>query len=225
MSVPTKAEWLALSPSQRERLDAYLDALLEENQQFNLTALRSREEAWERHILECLRVAPFFSPAKNLIDVGTGGGLPGIVLAVVHPSVRVTLLEATEKKVAFLRRIISALELKNAMVVCERAEKAGAVGSSLRGQFDFVTARALAPLPTLLELTAPFAAPSAKLIFIKGRRAEEELSQASRALQALGVKHEETLRQETATLLLLTKAGPTPTRYPRRSGEPKKKPL
>lgn len=215
----------SLSSGQRATLEAYLDALLEENQKTNLTAIRSRSEAWERHIVECVRASTAFSGARRIIDVGTGGGLPGMVLAILHPEAQVTLLEATEKKAAFLRRTSESLALENVRVLCERAEQAGAVGSTSRASFDFVTARAVASLPTLLELTAPFAATGASLVLLKGERAAEELAASARALVTLGVRHEQTVRHPTATLLFFRKVGPTPSKYPRRSGEPKRKPL
>lgn len=215
----------SLDPNLRQRLERYVAFLLEENEKFNLTAIADPEQAWSRHVLETLTVLPLLGPGKRLIDVGSGGGIPGMVLAIAQPELEVTLLEATGKKARFLERAAQLLGLNNVSVVCERAEIAAKPGSGLRERFEIVTARAVAELRVLVELTAPFAAVSGLLVAIKGEQAADELSSASRALTTLNLAHEATVRQPTATIILLRKAGATPAKYPRRPGEPKRNPL
>jgi len=215
----------SLSPEQNAQLEGYVEALLEANAQFNLTAVRNREEAWERHIIESLRLAPCLGSPETLLDVGSGGGLPGMVLAIARPGIRVTLLEATGKKARFLEDTAARLKLTNVSVICQRAEEAGAFGSPHREKFELVTARAVAALPTLLELTAPFVIPGKGLFLVKGDRADQELNDAKRALQVLKVQLDKKERIASGTLLYLTKSEPTPPKYPRRNGEPKRKPL
>lgn len=210
---------------QCQRLRDYLRLLLDENEKFNLTAIADPSEAWARHVLENLELVPLLGSGLSLIDVGSGGGLPGMVLAIARPDLEVFLLEATGKKARFLEQTSRTLGLMNVRVVCERAETAGKPGSELRERFDIVTARAVAPLRALLELTIPFAKVHGLLLAVKGEHAPSELEQASNALSVLHVVHESTVRYETATVLSFRKSQSTPTKYPRRPGEPKHKPL
>lgn len=211
--------------AQHERLLEYLGLLLRENEKFNLTAIAEPHEAWNRHVLENLQLAPLLGAGANLIDVGSGGGLPGMVLAIARPELQVTLLEATAKKARFLEQAARSLGLSNVSVVCDRAETAAKPGSRLREHFDLVTARAVAPLRVLLELTAPFAKVQGVLVAVKGEQATSELELAAKALSALSVSLETTVRQATATVLLFRKQAPTLSKFPRRPGEPKRNPL
>jgi len=215
----------ALAPRQRRLLSEYLDLFLHSAQLFNLTAIRDRAEAWERHIVESVRLLPHLGPGRSLLDVGSGGGLPGMVLAIARPELAVTLLEATGKKARFLEQTGRTLQLENLTVLCDRAELAGAVDSAHRESFDIVTARAVAPLRTLLELTVPFAKVGGLVLAVKGEKAADELAAAASALSELNVVHEQTVRHPTASVVLLRKRGGTPAKYPRRSGEPTRSPL
>jgi len=212
---------LDISPPVEEQLREFLKLLLRTAQLFNLTAITDPERAWDRHVVESLRLLPLLGPGKRLIDVGSGAGLPGMVLAIARPTLAVTLLEATAKKARFLEETAKALALSNVAVVANRAELAAAVGQPLRESFDIVTARAVAPLRILVELTAPFARVGGTIVAVKGRQAEAELASANNALFSLHVEHEATVRQPTATIIVLRKKLSTPAKYPRRSGEPK----
>lgn len=227
----------SLPPLQVSKLRAYVEMLLRATKEFNLTAIVDREEAWKRHVVESLRLLPLLGPAgkedgevrpptgAELIDVGSGGGVPGMVLAIACPDVHVTLLEATAKKARFLEQVARELGLPNVVVLPERAETAAAVGSPHRERFDWVTARAVAPLRVLLELTVPFAKTGGQLLAVKGERALEEIAEATRAIDTLQIEHFGTFRHPTATVLLFRKTNRTPKKYPRRPGEPKKNPL
>jgi 16S rRNA (guanine527-N7)-methyltransferase len=214
-----------LAPRQRELLSEYLDLFLHSAQLFNLTAIRDRAEAWDRHVIESLRLLPLLGPGTSLIDVGSGGGLPGMVLAIARPDLAVTLLEATGKKARFLEQTGRTLALENLTVLCQRAESAGAAKSAHRERFDIVTARAVAPLRVLLELTVPFARPGGLVLAVKGEKAADELVAAASALRELHVAHEQTVRQPTASVVLLRKRAATSAKYPRRAGEPTRSPL
>jgi 16S rRNA (guanine527-N7)-methyltransferase len=223
-------------PPQQAQLETYLDLLLEANQRFNLTAITGREQAWDRHIVECLRLAavvnsilppspePLAPPARAL-DLGSGGGLPGMVLAIARPDIKFTLLEATAKKAHFLDDTAQRLGLANVSVLAERAELAAAPGAELRARFALVTARAVAPLPVLLELAIPFLKVDGTLLAVKGERAQEELTQATRAASLLHAEATAQMRHPTATVMLFRKTAATASSYPRRPGEPKRKPL
>jgi 16S rRNA (guanine527-N7)-methyltransferase len=216
---------IELSSIQREQTERFLQLLLEANNHFNLTALRSPQEAWERHVVESLRLVPLLGECARLLDVGSGGGLPGMILAIACPQTVVTLLEATEKKAQFLEATAKELGLRNVTVVCQRAEHAAAAGQPLRGCFDVVSARAVASLRILLELTVPFLRVGGHLLAVKGERADEELAEAVRAMSVLNVELVDSQRHPTATVLLLRKQSETAHKYPRRSGEPKRRPL
>jgi 16S rRNA (guanine527-N7)-methyltransferase len=214
-----------LAPRQQAQLTEYLDLLLHSSELFNLTAIRDRDEAWARHVVESVRLLPLLEGGPRLIDVGSGGGVPGMILAIARPDLSVTLLEATAKKARFLEQTGATLGLDNLRVLCERAESAGALKSPERESFDIVTARAVAPLRVLLELTAPLAKVGGLIVAVKGEKAGEELRAASNALQRLHVTPQQTVRHPTASVVLLRKTATTSAKYPRRAGEPTRNPL
>ena len=144
-----------MEPETREALERYLRHLLEVNQTHNLTAVRDYDEAWTRHIedsLQLLNVTDF--RGKRVLDVGSGAGLPGMVLKIAEGSVDLTLLDATAKKVDFLRGAAKRLGLEN--VTCVHARAENYAHGPARESFDIVTARGVAALPALCELCLPF---------------------------------------------------------------------
>lgn len=202
----------------------------------NLVGDASREVIEERHIGEsialgaALREREVLRPGTRVLDVGSGAGLPGIVLAICWP-VEVTLLEATAKKTAFLAAAVGALARDtpgiDARVLTGRAEDL-AHDPALRDAFDLVVARAVAPLPALLELTLPFARVGGRVVTPKGSRAAEELAAATNALSVLGAKAFSVpfaVPGPPQTLVVALKERPTPEAYPRRAGMPAKSPL
>lgn len=218
---------VTLTPDQVQQLTRFVQLLLEANTRFNLTTMREPEEAWSRHVLDSLSLAPHLQ-LKNggtVVDVGAGGGLPGLPLAIACPQLRFTLIDATGKKVRYIDETAQALGLKNVSAVHGRAEELSAVGAPMRERFDLGVARAVAPLAILLEFVTPFLRPGARLLAIKGQRAAEELSEAKEAMKVLQVESLGQARTPTGTIVELRKTGPTPKRYPRRSGEPKRAPL
>jgi 16S rRNA (guanine527-N7)-methyltransferase len=168
----------------------------------------------------------------RLIDVGTGGGLPGIPLCIACPGLHVVLLEATEKKVRFLEYVKAELKLENLNVLHARAEAAGRE-SRYREAFELATARAVAAVPVVLEYCAPFVSLGGKILVMKGRLQEEELSQGVAAARELGsalgetvvVNYRSQLPQRERRLLVFDKTGITPASFPRRIGLAKKRPL
>ena len=148
-----------------------------------------------------------------------------MVLAIAQPELAVTLLESSTKKARFLTETRDALGLGNVKVECRRAEDAAAPGEPLREHFDLATARAVAALPVLLELTVPFLRVGGRVLAVKGERAHEELAAAAGAMGALHMELEKAERHPSATVLLLIKRAATAKQYPRRPGEPERKPL
>ncbi|MEM7229041.1 MAG: 16S rRNA (guanine(527)-N(7))-methyltransferase RsmG [Planctomycetota bacterium] len=218
---------IAFDPGDLDRLGQYLAMLLDTNTRFNLTAVTDEVTAWTRHILDSLAILPIIRSidATTVLDVGSGGGLPGIPLAIVCPDLQVTLLEATGKKVSFLQSVIDALALPNVRVVNDRAETAAHDRNTHRATYDVVTARAVGRLAVLLEITVPFAREQGYVVAIKGERAGEEVDEAKAALHLLHAQVTHTIRTETSTIVVIEKTRKTPRTYPRRPGEPKRAPL
>lgn len=186
------------------RLGDYLARLLAMNERVNLTRITDPTEVWTRHALDALGLVPHLAdlPAgARVLDVGSGGGVPGVPVAIARPDLRVTLMEATEKKAAFLRAVSEAMGLSQVDVVTGRAEQLATTG--LRGRFDVVTARAVAAIAALLPWTAPFARAGGRLLFIKGERAPQELADAKRELQRHRCTHEGTVLSPTGRIVIL----------------------
>lgn len=232
---------LELDAAELGRISRFLGLLLDATTRTNLTAIRGAEEAWMRHALDALTLLPVLADVGeggSVLDVGTGGGVPGLVLAIARPDLRVTLLDATAKKIDFVRHAIGTLALSNADAVQGRAEALahdrgapsdhGGVRTregGFRERFDVVTARALGPLAVAAELTVPFARVGGLIVLVKGAKAEEELAAAKPALHLLHAAHAGTIPTPTGRLVVLEKLRVTPRAYPRRDGEPKRHPL
>jgi 16S rRNA (guanine527-N7)-methyltransferase len=233
---------LKLTEEQLNLFQRYSDLLLEWNRRFNLTAVNSPEQVETRHFLDslsCLAVLPHlpsgdgfmrWGASLQAIDVGTGAGLPGLALKVVWPALRLTLLEATAKKVRFLEHAVAALGLRSVVIIHGRAEEV-AHQPAHRAAYDLALARAVAPLSPLLELTLPFLRLEGWLLAQKGPAAAMEMMAAERALAVLGGRLHRAFPVEVPYLaedrfiIAVQKAHPTPESFPRRSGVPVRKPL
>ena len=203
-------------------LARYGARLIEKNKVMNLTAITDPGDMATLHMLDCaalLNCAGF--EGKTLIDVGTGAGFPGAPLAVLVPSLKVTLLDALNKRVEWLGESCEALGLANACAIHGRAEEAGR-DPALRERFDFATARAVAELRVLAELCLPFVKVGGWFLAMKGTDCGEELAQALPVIEALGgraaepfdyaIPHTEVVHR----VVRIEKVGPTPSQYPRR---------
>ncbi|MDA3873302.1 MAG: 16S rRNA (guanine(527)-N(7))-methyltransferase RsmG [Kiritimatiellae bacterium] len=215
------------SPAQLTLLRSYVDQLLEVNQHMNLTAVRDAEGVWMRHIFDSLLLVPDLKADLNqrALDLGSGGGFPGIPLAILRPDIQWTLVDSVAKKVRFLNELAQNLELSNVRAVSERAEVLG-WDPDHRECYHLVTARAVARLPVLLELTIPFLRVNGLFAAMKGEQAAKELKESRRAIERLSVK---LLRSQAQPggghLLWFKKRRPTHTAYPRAVGIPAQKPL
>lgn len=230
-----EASKLDLSQQTLGQLAAFRDRLLQAATQFNLTALRDAEGIERRHLLESLALGRLLDqrgllePGARMLDLGTGAGLPGLPIKLAWPQVQLTLLDAHGKRCQFLRETIEALQVDSATVAEGRAEDLGR-DPMLRESFDLVIARAVAPLPVLLEYAMPLLKVGGALVASKGSAAEAELESAEKALRELGSKVEafdaflppDGMPQH---LLIVRKTEATSERYPRRSGIPSKRPL
>ena len=200
----------------------------------NLTAVTEWEQVQQRHFLDSLSLAGVIT-AHNLescrfIDIGSGAGLPGIPIKIAFPELTGTLMDATAKKVRFLRSVIETLSLPGVEARHGRAEEL-AHQPDLREKFDLAVARAVAPMPVLVELTLPFCRPGGHVVVHKTARAAGEIDEARFAIDALGGEVRDVITTDAGDpgagrlLLVVAKTGPTPDGYPRRPGIPAKRPL
>ena len=226
---------IALNEGQREHYARYRALLLEWNARINLTAITDPLEVAARHFLDSLTVAAgapdeLRADAPRVLDVGSGAGFPGLALAIAFPAWRVTLLEATGKKVRFLETVIAELGLTNAQALTGRAEDV-ARRPEHRAAYDVVMARAVAALPTLLEFCAPFARVGGRLILPKKGDLAVELAAGERAAPLLGARLLDPLPvavpslDDGRVLVVARQERPCPQQYPRPAGAPVKRPL
>ncbi|NLE24137.1 MAG: 16S rRNA (guanine(527)-N(7))-methyltransferase RsmG [Clostridiaceae bacterium] len=222
---------ISLSNAQIDKFSQYARLLAEWNEKINLTAITDPEGIVIKHFLDSLSISEFIlDETKTLIDVGTGAGFPGIPLKIIRDNLKVTLLDSLDKRVKFLNEICNNLMLKDIVSVHGRAEDFG-VDKKYREHFDFVTARAVASLPVLLEYCLPFVSIGGMFIAMKGPDGKEELKESQKALEILGGEIEDvkifTLPNSDIEryVILIKKCRHTPTNYPRKSGKPTKQPI
>ncbi len=227
---------IELSDAQIDQLSRYLDLLLEANERVNLTAVRDRETAWHRLILDSLTLVPGLSdlPAGGtVIDVGTGGGLPGIPLAIARPDLKFTLLDATGKKVKLVQGFVESLGLPNVVAIQQRAETLGH-DKAHRQRYGCAVSRAVGSVSEVLEYLLPLVSVGGRAMIIKGRKAEQETAAAGDALQTLGAGDVALIEgyppdlegvESELVIVSVMKDHPTPRMYPRPVGAPRSMPL
>lgn len=231
-----------LLPSQVAAFEAYTQELLAWNEQFNLTAITEPDQVQLRHYLDSLSLIPALAALDGIalpallgrtvraVDVGSGAGFPGLALRIVWPRLRLCLIEATVKKVRFMEHVAEKLGLGDVQLVHGRAEELG-LRELHRAAYDLVMARAVAPLPTLVEYLLPLARRGGRVVAYKGSAAHEEALAAERAIHMLGghltrlIPVEIPGLAETRVLVVIDKVAQTPDSYPRGRGLPKKQPL
>jgi 16S rRNA (guanine527-N7)-methyltransferase len=224
---------LSLPAEQRTAaaLAKYARLLQERNQNVNLTAITDPDCIVKLHFLDsaALLLAAAFS-GKQVIDVGTGAGFPGLVLKIVDPSIKLTLLDSTGKKLKFVREVAAALEIRDVQILQARAEEQ-AQKPSFRDSFDLAVSRAVADMRMQTELALPFVAPGGKMIAMKAFDCGEELSGAQNAVAVLGGSYGEPFRYRipdsdlVRLAVVVNKNAQTPRGYPRRFSKIQKYPL
>ncbi len=215
-----------------EKLRQYLELLTEWNGKMDLTAVTEEEDMLDRHFIDSLTVVKtgLLKNTGSVIDVGTGAGFPGMVLALLYPALSVTLLDSQQKRLGFLEKVCESTGAENVALVHARAEDAGR-DPGYRERYDYAIARAVAPLNVLCEYLLPFVRLGGRMICWKGPTVGEETGSAEPAAKQLGALLEKPIpcrisgRDWDHLLVPAIKTGHTPNRYPRNAGIPKRKPL
>lgn len=215
-----------------EKLYIYFSLLKDWNSRMDLTAVTDDEEMTDKHFIDSLTVLKtgILPESGKMIDVGTGAGFPGMVLAMACPDMEVTLLDSQQKRLAFLDHVRRETDTKNTVIIHARAED-GARKPELREQFDIAAARALAPMNVLCEYLLPYVKTGGYALCWKGPALKEELESGRKAARLLGGQLEMPLscpvqgRDWKHMILPVRKISRTASAYPRKAGVPKNKPL
>ena len=215
------------------QLAQYGQMLLEKNQVMNLTAIRDPEGVARLHMLDCAALLKYCDfQGKTLIDVGTGAGFPGMVLKILVPSLKVTLLDSLSKRLDWLSEVYEDLDCMDSITTFHgRAEEFALEKKGFRDSFDFVTARAVAELRVLCELCLPFVKVGGSFLAMKSTGSGQELAEAEHAVKLLGGRVQEVRdyaipgTDVTHRLIVIQKLAPTLKGYPRRWAKIQKEPL
>lgn len=220
---------LSLTETQQQQLHRYYDVLVKENESMNLTAITDLEGVYYKHFYDSLTLAKAIdlTSVSTLLDIGSGAGFPGIVLKIVFPHLKLTIVDSLNKRILFLGRLLRALEIDDVELVCDRAE---VYALRRRNYFDLVTARAVAPIDILDELALPLVKVGGYLIAMKAQNFQSELERAQRGIQLLGGKVEDIISLELPNQLgerhlLKIKKVKENNQYPRPFKDIKNKPL
>ncbi len=215
----------SLTVEQENLFVLYREYLKEYNEKVNLTAITDDREIAVKHFLDSVLGEKFLPRNATVVDVGSGAGFPAVPIKIVRPDLKFTLMDSLNKRIVFLQSLTEKMELSDVTPVHMRAEEGA---KTYREKFDAAVARAVAPLPTLLEYVLPLVRVGGVFVAYKGN-AEEELTQSERALRILGGKllcrEEFLLYGDKRTVLVFEKASKTPDRYPRLQNKPRISPL
>ena len=211
----------------------YMDMILEKNQYINLTAVRDRDEALQKHIADSLSCdfMEEYEAAENVIDIGTGAGFPGVPLAIVSPDKKFTLVDSLNKRLRIIDELTGELGIKNITTVHGRAEDVGK-SKEHREQYDICVSRAVASLDVLCEWCLPLVKKGGYFVAYKGENVSRETEDAANAIKLLGGKIAEIRKVQTEeesisghVLVMIKKVKNTPSEYPRQAGQARKNPL
>ena len=223
---------IILTDQQKFQFERYFELLVEWNQKINLTAITDKEEVYLKHFYDS--IAPILqglisNQAIKLLDIGAGAGFPSLPMKILFPQLEVTIIDSLNKRINFLQLLSEELGLEGVYFYHGRAEDC-AQDKNFRAQFDIVTARAVARMQVLSELTIPYLKVGGKLLALKASNAPEELTEAKNALNLLFSKVEDNLRYtlpngDPRYITIVEKKKETPNKYPRKAGLPNKRPL
>ena len=223
---------LPLSDQQKKQFERYFELLVEWNEKINLTAITDKEEVYLKHFYDS--IAPILqglipNETIKLLDIGAGAGFPSLPMKILYPQLDVTIIDSLNKRINFLQLLAQELDLDDVHFYHGRAEDL-AQDKNFRAQYDFVTARAVARMQVLSELTIPYLKVGGKLLALKASNAPEELLEAKNALNLLFSKVEDNLSYalpngDPRYISVVEKKKETPNKYPRKAGMPNKRPL
>ena len=221
-----------LTDRQKEQYERYFELLVEWNEKINLTAITEKDEVYLKHFYDS--IAPILqglieNQPIRLLDIGAGAGFPSLPMKILFPELDVTIIDSLNKRINFLHLLAEELGLSGVHFYHGRAEDF-AQDKAFRAQFDIVTARAVARMQVLSELTIPYLKVGGRLLALKASNAPEELEEAKNALNLLFSKVEDNLQYELPNgdpryITLVEKKKETPNKYPRKAGMPNKRPL
>ncbi|GAA5349868.1 16S rRNA (guanine(527)-N(7))-methyltransferase RsmG [Streptococcus uberis] len=221
-----------LNDFQKEQFDIYFQTLVEWNDKINLTAITEKNDVYLKHFYDS--IAPILhgyiknEPIK-LLDIGAGAGFPSIPMKIIYPQLDITIIDSLNKRITFLKQLSEVLHLEGVHFFHGRAEDFGQ-DINFRAQFDIVTARAVARMQILSELTIPFLKLNGKLLALKAQAVDQELTDAQNALkllfsQVIENNHYQLPNGDSRYITIVEKKKETPRKYPRKAGTPNKKPL
>ena len=224
---------IQLNENQLEKLYLYKEMLVEWNEKINLTAITDDEEIIAKHIVDSLEIVKYIKQGQSIIDVGTGAGLPGIIIAIYFEgNIKITLFDALNKRIIFLQQVIETLGLTNIQAIHGRAEETSK-DIKYRETYDIAVSRAVARLNILLELTVPFVKVGGSCIYMKAEKTKEEIDEAKRAIKELELSltaiNDYSIKMDDQelkhTIITLSKLKETKDKYPRQFAKIKKSPL
>lgn len=215
---------------QASKFNMYMDLLLEWNKRVNLTSITNKDEIVLKHFADSLSISKYVNDYSTVIDIGTGGGFPGIPLKIYNNSLKMTLLDSLNKRIIFLNEVIKELKLDNIEAVHGRAEDIARI-EKYREKYDVATSRAVSSLNILMEYMLPFVKEGGICVCMKGPNIEDEIKNSKKALNELGGEIEKIENLHLANsnikrnIIIVRKTKKTSSKYPRKAGIPSKKPL
>lgn len=207
----------------------YYQFLIEYNQKVNLTAITDIKEVYYKHFADCVVGAKYLKFGATVCDIGTGAGFPGVVLKIIRPDIKLTLVDSLNKRVEFLNQLLVQLKIEGVKVLHNRAEDIDLKNKYLNS-FDYVVSRAVAKLNILCEYCLPYVRLHGQFIAYKSEKTDEELREAEFAIKILGgkisdVKNVDLFKDASRKLVLIDKIQTTSNKYPRGQNKPRKSPL
>lgn len=224
---------ISLDKKLLERFELYKNLLLKWNEKINLTAITDDFDIIMKHFVDCLEVTKYINRNSKIIDIGTGAGLPGLVISIFFDdNIKVTLVDSLNKRINFLNEVVKSLDLKNISIIHGRAEELGNK-EEYREKYDYVVSRAVAPLNVLSEYDSPFLKVNGKALFLKGNRVKDEIDISKKAFEILKLKikniynynYTVNVEEYSRSIVEIIKINHTPKKYPRNYGKIKKCPL
>lgn len=218
-----------ISEKQLSQLEEYYKLLVEYNEKINLTAITKKEDVYLKHFYDSLTIVKVIdlNQEESLCDIGTGAGFPGLVLKILFPNLKVTLIDALEKRIKFLNVVIDTLKLENIETIHARSEEYGVKNREI---YDVVTARAVAALPVLIEYCVPLVKKNKYFIPLKAN-ISQEIEISKNAIRLLHIEEESRsefllpYENSNRTIIKYKKVSETEKRFPRKNAEIKKRPL